>query len=253
MKQRTLWQQRPHLIHLCSAFIYHSACVTHTRCSANMLWTGKLLHLFWKQAHLAKFLQDALVFVSTPKRLQTAIWRVSITACEKPPPESDQASELCFAALLVGAEGTEPWAQGPPSSLASRECWGQLSWVTPRVWPIWKAPGEGWEYCQKLGGEGRGRVESFSLCLFTPFSQVLSYTRGRRGSYELYDRGDSRGGHRAGVLQDYQPNLKTCTWPSPVYPIPLSGIWGPPQFGPIYLANWLPNIKERPSEVDLTC
>lgn len=59
---RTFWKQRPHLIHLCLAFIYHSASLTHRRRSANMLWIGKLLHLFWKQAHLIKFLQDALVF-----------------------------------------------------------------------------------------------------------------------------------------------------------------------------------------------
>lgn len=100
---------------------------------------------------------------------------MSITACEKPPQESYQANELCFAALLVCAEGTQPWAEGPhppkPPESAEVSLSESLLGCDPCGGPQVKGGDP-----VNLGGEGRGRagrrLVASVLCLFTQFSQV---------------------------------------------------------------------------------
>lgn len=114
----------------------------------------------------------------TAERIETTMWIILIVSYEKSFQESHQASELYFAALLVGTEGTEAWVLGPSYSQASRECQSQPSWVSVRVWPVWSAPGEGWGVLSESewGKMGWGREEPFQRLFFACFlvSQLTS-------------------------------------------------------------------------------
>lgn len=192
---RTFWKQRPHLINLCLAFIYHSASLTHRRRSANMLWIGKLLHLFWKQAHLTKFLQNALVFFSSfsdfPLNYVHQV-RNHLRRVTKP------VSYVLLPCLLgqgvqsPGQRGHHPLkppesaeASFPESPQGCDPCGG------PQV--------KGGNTCQNLGGEGWGRVgkrlaASLCACSLRSHKYCPRLEAGVEGRYCMRNRGDSRGG-----------------------------------------------------------